>query len=91
MDELIRETFSSLANGKLQHVSDSPAVLNNEALLEYIRAIYETYDIEDPMLKYGKGSYPREQQSRMSESNWKGHPATQPSGDTLEISKVELV
>jgi hypothetical protein len=33
-------------------VTDSPAVLNNDALIDYIRAIYETYDIEDPIRKY---------------------------------------
>jgi len=55
VDELIRETFSNLVSGKLRRVTDSSAVLNNEALLEYIRAIYETYDIEDPMIKYGRG------------------------------------
>lgn len=36
-------------------MTDSPAVLNNDALIDYIRAIYETYDIEDPMGKYRGG------------------------------------
>lgn len=43
-------------------------VLNNSALLDYIRAIYETYDIEDPMIKYGKGV--QEQPEHLSESKW---------------------
>jgi hypothetical protein len=30
-------------------------VLNNEALIEYIKAIYETYEIVDPMEKYKGG------------------------------------
>lgn len=40
VDELIRETYVGLSTGKLLNVTDSPAVLNNDALIDYIRAIY---------------------------------------------------
>lgn len=52
VDELIRDTFHGLANDRLRYVTDSEDVLNNKILIDYIMAIYETYDIEDPLKKY---------------------------------------
>ena len=69
--------------GKLRQVTDSSMVLNNDALLDYIRAIYETYDIVDPMIKYGHGGPPQVQSMKLSNTNWKAPPTAQPGGDTL--------
>lgn len=52
VDELIRDTFHGLANDRLRYVTDSEDVVNNKILIDYIMAIYETYDIEDPLRKY---------------------------------------